>query len=196
MAEIVRYILKMLPFMLAAIPVVLVFRLLRMRVLKARGLESSLLREACMWMFLLFLSGLLSLTLFSEIGKVGQETGSINLIPFTIIADTYEEVFKYKNIAYLIISFLGNIVMFIPLGFFPPLLWRGKPFKKALITAFSVSLFIEIFQIPLGRGTDVDDLILNTLGGVLGYLVFALVRKLSPAFTERFKIKEQKNLTA
>lgn len=191
MADIAKYTLKMFPYMLGAVPVILLFRLIRLRGLKARSFETCILHETGIWLFLLFLAGLLSLTVLSEIGNTTPKTGRINLIPFRILADTYEELFLFNNQSYLIISLIGNIVMFMPLGFFPPLLWRGKPLRQAIQSAFSVSLLIELLQIPLGRGTDVDDLLLNTLGGALGYAVFVLIRKLNPSLIDRFKIKER-----
>ena len=65
---------------------------------------------------------------------------------------------------YFLINFLGNIIMFMPFGLFIPYLW-GISGKKTILIGFSSSLFIEFCQLFLSRGTDVDDLILNTLGG-------------------------------
>ena len=48
----------------------------------------------------------------------------INLIPFKVIFDTYREVIQNGYINYFIINFLGNIIMFIPIGFFVALLWN------------------------------------------------------------------------
>ena len=188
MAQIIRYVFRMLPYMLGALPLIFVFRFISFRKLKKANLMTSPHHEMGVCLFLMFMVGLLSQTIFSELGKAAGQ-GSINLIPFKILTDTYTEVFINKNIAYLIISFTGNIVMFLPLGFFPPLLWNGKPLQKAILTGFITSLAIELCQIPLGRGTDIDDLILNTLGAFLGYLIYLLLQKLKPSFTAKFKVK-------
>ena len=66
---------------------------------------------------------------------------------------------------------------------------NGKPLKKAILTGFLTSLAIELCQLPLGRGSDVDDLILNTLGAFLGYLIFLLLQNLKPNYTSKFKVK-------
>lgn len=59
-----------------------------------------------------------------------------------------------------------------------------KLWKTALF-GFGVSLFIEATQLILPRGTDVDDLLLNTFGTLLGYALFALIRKRFPNFPAR-----------
>lgn len=83
----------------------------------------------------------------------------INLIPFSN---------KINVVGYLL-----NIVMFIPLGFLIPLIWKrmGK-FLYIIFTGFAFSLLIEISQLFSYRGTDVDDLILNTLGAAVGFLLY------------------------
>ena len=66
--------------------------------------------------------------------------------------------------------------MFMPIGFFIPLLWKVSN-RKVIIIGFGSSLFIEICQLFLTRGTDVDDLILNTIGTILGLLLYRFLYK-------------------
>ncbi|MDO8604272.1 MAG: VanZ family protein [bacterium] len=70
----------------------------------------------------------------------------------------------------------GNIVSFIPLGFFVPILYKQRSsLKHVFIFAFSLSFAIECMQVLLSAGIfDVDDIILNILGAVVGY-VFVLI---------------------
>lgn len=90
----------------------------------------------------------------------------LNLTPFKTIT----EYFRCDNIRLFVLNFLGNIFVFMPLGFFPPLLHRRwKGWRGALFPALC-SLGVETAQIFTGRSVDVDDLILNALGGVLGWL--------------------------
>jgi glycopeptide antibiotics resistance protein len=98
-----------------------------------------------------------------------------NFIPFRIVYDTVIE-YKKGNIYYLIISLIGNIVMFIPIGFFIKLLWNCSD-KKVVIHGFFISLFIEFTQIFIGRETDIDDLILNTLGTFIGLMIYKIICK-------------------
>ena len=65
-----------------------------------------------------------------------------------------------------------NVALFVPLGFLLPVLWKKyRNTAKALTFCFGVSLFIEVSQIFTYRATDVNDLIANTFGGLLGYMV-------------------------
>ena len=65
-----------------------------------------------------------------------------------------------------------NVVMFIPLGIFLPLLWpRYRRVSRIACTGAMVSLMIELLQMFSCRVTDVDDLIMNTLGAVTGFLL-------------------------
>lgn len=75
------------------------------------------------------------------------------------------------------INLFGNIALFIPLGMFIPLLMRrwGRSWGVVMLLSFGLSLCFEMTQLVLSIGTfDVDDLILNTSGGVIGYGVYRL----------------------
>lgn len=90
---------------------------------------------------------------------------NINLIPF---------------IGGVGISDYLNIVMFIPLGIILPLMWtRYDDFKQTVRYGFYVSLLIEISQLFVrSRATDVNDLIMNTLGAMIGWLIYKLFSRL------------------
>ena len=63
-----------------------------------------------------------------------------------------------------------NAVMFAPLGFLLPVLWRGcRKWSVTTLAGFLLSLTIEVLQMFCFRATDVDDLLMNTLGAFLGY---------------------------
>lgn len=73
----------------------------------------------------------------------------------------------------------GNVVLFIPLGFFLPALWQGlRKWWKTILATMLIMTVLEALQGLSLRGTcDIDDLILNTLGAWIGYLGFLLVKK-------------------
>lgn len=76
-------------------------------------------------------------------------------------------------------NLLGNIILFFPLGIFLPFLYRQTNWKNALVVGFAFSLGFEVLQIVLHKGTfDVDDIILNTLGALLGYCLLKQTWKL------------------
>ncbi|MBE5960221.1 MAG: VanZ family protein [Lachnospiraceae bacterium] len=114
-----------------------------------------------------YLYMLLKIVLF----KYGFTTDvrSLNMIPFRFLQmfrDGTALDVALKNI-------LGNIAIFIPLGIYVSLLSKNHYIRSGIICAF-VSLGFEIIQLITGCGaTDIDDLILNTLGGILGVLIYA-----------------------
>jgi glycopeptide antibiotics resistance protein len=73
---------------------------------------------------------------------------------------------------------LGNAVMLLPLGIFIPLLWpRLSNFFIVFFICLGVTVGIELMQLITNyRSSDIDDVILNTAGAVVGYILFALVR--------------------
>lgn len=68
---------------------------------------------------------------------------------------------------------LLNILMFVPLGLLLPAIWPNyRSLRRMALTGFGFSLSIELIQIFSWRLTDIDDLLTNTLGAVLGYYLF------------------------
>jgi len=58
-------------------------------------------------------------------------------------------------------------------------------FLKVVVTGLSLSFLIEFIQIFIGRECEMDDLICNTLGAIIGYLMYLLLRRLFPKFVEK-----------
>ncbi|MBU3217380.1 VanZ family protein (plasmid) [Clostridium estertheticum] len=97
----------------------------------------------------------------------------INLIPFSITSGG-------------IMTHIANAIMFLPLGFLLPLIWEQfKSAGKVVYTGLLFSLAIELSQLLDRRTTDIDDLIMNTMGAFLGLVIFYLFEKL-------FKSKKEK----
>lgn len=72
-------------------------------------------------------------------------------------------------------NLLGNILIFVPYGFFVAMAGRTRGFFRTLFFSMFLSLGVEIVQLITRVGSfDVDDILLNTIGGVLGYIIFAL----------------------
>ena len=91
------------------------------------------------------------------------QRSQINLIPFSREMD---------------ISYPANVLLFLPFGWLAPRLWKKwDSMRRIAAAAFCLSLLIEASQLLNARFSDVDDLILNTLGAVLGWLLF---RRLGP----------------
>lgn len=99
------------------------------------------------------------------------------------LTDVYGSLFRY------IVGLVENIVLFIPLGLFLPFLWKRAKLWKVTLIGLGCTLLIELIQPFLRRNADIEDVICNVLGAVTGYLLFMLIRKLFPHFTEKCMTK-------
>lgn len=102
--------------------------------------------------------------------------GTVNLVPFRTLGDGY--------------ILAGNLIMFLPFGFFPALLWRGCTWKRVLAAGLCVTGFIECWQLLVGRAFDIDDLWLNTLGAFCGFWSWCLLDRAAPGWTRRFRVRQ------
>jgi glycopeptide antibiotics resistance protein len=109
-----------------------------------------------------------------EINSTG--TNPYNLVPFKTIGN-YIKASSHINQDIWITNLFGNVLAFLPLGFFLPLLFiRINGFWKTLGAVFITTASVEIIQFMTKVGSfDIDDIILNTLGGALGYLIFKMI---------------------
>lgn len=95
----------------------------------------------------------------------------------------FKEIFRYLKYYQVIgiyavcLNLLGNVVAFVPFGlFFPLLSRRNRSFFKVSFLSFELSLLVEVIQLVTRVGScDVDDVILNTAGGMLGYACFKVL---------------------
>ena len=186
------FLLRMLPAALAAVPAVAVLRFFGVRRLRQAGLDTTPWHEAGLWAFLLFLAGLAAITVVPQGWQwTGLSWDRINLIPFRVFRESFILRRATGSWGYFVINVVGNIVMFLPLGFFPCLLWgEGKNgLLRGTGTALSASLCVEFCQLFQPRAADVDDLWLNALGGALGYGVYQAIRRLRPGWADGWRVK-------
>lgn len=190
--------MKILIFSLPAVVVFSCFYPYRRRALHAMGLHSSNLREVGMLFLIVSIFGIFALTLvpyYEQVDSEGQIWGnilltikrhdwntSLNLIPFKSFR-TYWGRAIIRNVG-------GNILMFMPLGFLSSALFRNGTWKRALCIGFSMSLFIEIAQYFIMRASDIDDVILNTVGALCGYWSYLLIRRIWPQLTNKLTCQE------
>lgn len=126
-------------------------------------------------LFVIYIFFLLYFLIFSEwygrSGVMGEY--HYNLVPFQEI----KRFWNYRD-QLGILSFtnlVGNVAVFIPFGFFEAVASRHRNFLRTTLDGFLLSLIIEIFQLVTKVGCfDVDDLLLNTSGAVLGYVIFII----------------------
>lgn len=187
------FLFRMIPGILAALILFLCLRPWRKQRLAGLGLTSSPLREGAMALFWMFCSGMMLLTLtprwFNLLSIIIDcpaslpaffTPGSINLTPLR----------TFGLEPWMLYILLGNMIMFLPIGFFAALLWRGATWKRMLLLGFLTTLFIECWQLLIGRAFDVDDLLLNTLGVLLGGLLCQALRRLAPDLIDQFQVHQ------
>jgi len=105
--------------------------------------------------------------------------GNVNLVPFRTIKEFIHTIGAAASpylIRHSVINLAGNVVMFVPLGFFPPCFWSApRSFAHCMLGAAVCILAIELIQLFTLLGScDVDDLILNMVGVAIGYGLYRL----------------------
>lgn len=109
---------------------------------------------------------------------------TINIIPFsTIIGYIYGLLFEDVSTSIVIVNLVTNLLLFAPMGFFIPLLFKNRitNIKQFIILIIILSLFVEILQfITYSGSTDIEDIILNTIGAIIIYALMKtkLVKKI------------------
>lgn len=133
-------------------------------------------REIIMFGFFAFLVMLYAQTFIFNSG-----VNQIRLIPFQVIIEQISEM-KLTRLTYreFVFNIIGNVGIFVPIGIFVPVLFKKDIFGTALTGTF-ISLCIETGQIPIDRTTDIDDIILNTSGAVIGYGIYYFLSRKKPA---------------
>ena len=106
---------------------------------------------------------------------------SAKVYPFRINWIPFVNLFDYPEMRDILINVIGNTAMFIPLGIVWPSVYKGLDTHWKVISAgIGVSLCVEILQLPFyDRVSDIDDLLLNSLGFIIGYLLYLLAKLVS-----------------
>ena len=154
-------------YIIILLPVYIFLRWLRLK--KSIHSSISVPKEIVRAVFFVYL-----IMLFTQTFIINGGSHSIELIPFHIIIHQ----FKYCNTSYglqaFVFNIIGNIGVFIPIGIILAYLFDSN-IKKTVLHGCIISIFIEIVQIPLKRTTDIDDVILNTTGTIIGYFIYKII---------------------
>ena len=108
--------------------------------------------------------------------------GNMNLIPFQTIGNYWKVVTRWEFtplFRHCVINLGGNVILFIPIGYFLPRLWPFlRNFFSFLLTCTMAITLVELLQLVTLLGSlDIDDLILNLSGMIVGYLISMIVKK-------------------
>ncbi len=115
-------------------------------------------------------------------------TRALYLVPFK----SFTGIVKVHGIMVALSQACGNILLFLPIGFFLPMVSRIKPWLSVVFCT-AISLFVELCQLSFRIGVaDVDDLIFNTLGGIFGVILFIIAKKALKRYEKRQKHRKHK----
>lgn len=163
--------------------IVFVFGFLIYRIgCSVKSKEFNVWREVGIWIFFIYLVAVANLTLFKH--GVFEFPIYLNRLPFRLNLIPFVETFKMLTdgwvVAYSWYQVIANILVFVPLGFLAPLLFKSlNKWWHILMVGCCGSLLIEGFQILTPQNVvDIDDLIFNTLGAMVGYVVYLIFIKL------------------
>lgn len=127
-----------------------------------------------------YLALVFSVTISPDMGVSVSSIGeNINLVPFKVLKDMSDNP----------MNFFGNIFLFVPIGTLLILLsYKCQKLPVTLSIGMGISLVIEVIQLFESRGTDVDDVILNTIGTFAGYVVGKLILLFIPSLRRKVGI--------
>lgn len=137
------------------------------------------LKKNITWiLFILYIIFLLSTIVYTKLttGAIYPELNiKSNLVPFTSIIETITLLLTKTQGFYHIFDYLIlDIILFIPLGLFLPILFpKTKKIKNFILICLTISIIKELFQLLLNVGMfNIDDIILNLSGAIISYTIF------------------------
>lgn len=136
----------------------------------------KIIRILSWFIFVVYLVALVYFLFFSEqLGRVPSDEYKYSLVPFKEIT-RYIRYWRAIGSYYVLLNLFGNVLCFVPFGFVLPVISKEqRRFWKILVLSFLTSLLVELIQLVSKVGScDVDDMLLNTLGGIIGYLMFRI----------------------
>lgn len=133
-------------------------------------------------LFTAYLAVLVRIVLFKQaplynlFSAAGSSVRTISFIPFKSL---YDMAISGTSIIRIIENILGNIAIFIPFGLLLPIIKKGRS-KKVILYGMAVSMLLEIIQYVFALGSsDIDDLLFNTSGVMIGCFLYKTIRRKS-----------------
>jgi glycopeptide antibiotics resistance protein len=161
--------------------------------------------EAVRLLFICYLTGLVNLILVPNnlwsaiwaylfIGYSSCQVGPLFTLEFNLVPGLFRWAAGQMTLgSWTKTMLVGNVLMFLPMGFFLPLvsekIRRGNILKAALL----IPAAVEVFQPLIGRSFDVDDILCNLLGILAGFGIFMVLERIAPRMVEKFRSAPAKN---
>ena len=187
---ILMFIVVSITWFISALPFLIPYHILLASQSKKIGYKLSIEHIVIVYIFVYYLTGVLSFTGIPSIMDIVHNSfgiitpkgldfppNKINLIPFLWITEGVR-------------PYLENIILFIPLGFMLPCIWKKyEVLWKTALSGITFSLLIELSQLFNRRITDIDDLLMNTLGALIGWVIFRLLKKHLAKLQEKVSVQ-------
>ena len=140
---------------------------LRITYLIKNNIKFVFYKEILMLGFIMYVIALFEVVTFQDVSW-----SSSNFIPFKeMLRYDFGTKLFFKNV-------IGNMIMFIPFGFFTSYFLKLKKVYSVFLLTLLTSITIETTQLLIGRVFDIDDIILNVIGGLIVYLIFKIIYKI------------------
>lgn len=185
-----------LPFYISALPIIFIHILLTSEKRSLLNIGFNVKEKIFTLGLILSILFVLGITIGnnSPINLENLTSSSLNIIPFKGLHFQY--IFALTGDIHSIINLFGNILVFIPLGFFLSVYYKddSKANFKVIIIAIILTFSIEYLQLFMGRASDITDIILNTSGVYLGRLLFLYFNILFENFFNTIHLKTMNSI--
>ena len=178
---------SVLGYFFQAVPITcvvgIIYVIIRVVIIKRNNLTVEWLKEIMRLLFSCYLTGLISLVVLPAnfwldffdgvfLGWWDEMLPFFSFSGFNLVPSFIKALSGELNIgSWLKTMLIGNIAMFLPLGFFLPFITERVNRKNIFVVAISVPFIVELLQMVFGRSFDIDDLICNFIGIVAGFFI-------------------------
>jgi len=183
---------SVLGYFFQAVPITcfvgIVYLIIRVVTVKRNKLKVEWLKEIMKLLFTCYLTGLISLVVLPAnfwlsffdgilLGRWDEMLPIFNFSGFNLVPSLIKALSGELTIGSWVKTMLiGNIAMFLPLGFFLPFVTERVNRKNIFVVAIAVPFIVELLQMVFGRSFDIDDLICNFIGIVVGFFIANVIK--------------------
>lgn len=174
---------------------IFIARIIKKKVKPATHLDKKeLLLKLALTFYITCVFSITLLPIYNGMGFDGEPT--VNLIPFRfiqgLIANMTGALNKGLTLRLFLVNTFGNIVLFVPFGVLYTLINKKNPsIMSCILSASLLSITIEVIQyiesyaqIVMARTSDIDDVILNVTGAILGFFIYKLAQRITQKKTK------------
>ncbi|WP_042339545.1 VanZ family protein [Desulfosporosinus youngiae] len=174
---ILRFIIVTITWFISALPFLIPYHILLTSQSKKIGYKLSIEHILAVYVFVYYLTGVLSFTGIPSIMDIVHNSFGIITPKGLNFPPDEINLILFRWLTEGVRPYIENILLFIPLGFMLPCIWkRYEGLWQTALSGITFSLIIELSQLFNRRITDIDDLLMNTLGALMGWVIFRLLK--------------------